>query len=487
MASRTSAILYDNYKAVSGDIFKLCRAMGFSPTWQQEELLLAVQRAKERKGSNWIAAKSGQGPGKTAASVMIGLWTALQYTEEAGGARTIVTAPTMHQLRDVWLSECRLHMKRADDWLRRFINVTMSKVEIGGDPDWGIKFITASTDDKKAAGRHHKQMSVIVEEASGVPAEIITQYKGTLSNPDSLLVLIGNPNTRDCAFFDCFYGVLRGRWFCLTFNAEDTARDYPEIVSPQRNLDLAEEFGRDSDVYRIRVLGEFPRTEPNCVISDEDLTACNDKALLLPCARMERSVLNGGGLARQFGIDFARYGGDEATIFRRQGYSIVEWAKMVRRDPSETVDKAIQMQTLASWHNNNTMYVCDASGMGQGILHRLYQARKQVVEFHNGGTSTDKQYDNKVTEAWFHLSKLLRARTAYIPADSLMTTQLTSRRYYTNKKGKLVLESKDEYMKRGFDSPDRADGLVLSMYDKVVAVGNYATRDGGSSQARRSA
>jgi ribosomal protein L35 len=63
----------------------------------------------------------------------------------------------------------------------------------------------------------------------------------------------------------------------LTFNAEES----PEwIVNPQRNKDLEDLYGRDSDVYRIRVLGEFPHSDPNCVFSSEDLEKCTDKKLM---------------------------------------------------------------------------------------------------------------------------------------------------------------------------------------------------------------
>ena len=39
------------------------------------------------------------------------------------------------------------------------------------------------------------------------------------------------------------------------------------------------------------------------------------------------------------------------------------------------------------------------------------------------------------------------------------------------------IETKDEYEKRGFDSPDRADDLVMAYYDQMTVRGQIAVRN----------
>lgn len=439
------------YQDISSDIFKFCQALGIKPTFQQKQLFEAVQ-----KGDTKIAVKSGQGPGKTRSSVVVGLWRTLRNVD----ALTIVTAPTMRQCKDVWLVEAARVLETADPQLRRFIDITKTRLSIAGRDDWGVKLVTANKEEN-AQGYHQQNMTVIVEEASGVPREIITQFKGTLSNPNSLLLEIGNPNLRDCAFFDSFT-TQRADWTCLTWNAEET----PESpwFSQKRNHDLAKEFGRDSDVYRIRVLGEFPLSDPNCVIGAEELEKRTDKALIY------KAILANYG-CKQIGTDFSRYGGDESTVFRRSGNAIVEWERHSHTDPSVVVDLSFKMQAAAHWTNDECLYISDAGGMGQGIMHRYYEASKRIVEFHNNGVASDNEFENKITEAWFGVARLIRdpAVASYIPRDPQLLQQLSTRQYYTTRKGKLILESKDEYMKRGNNSPDRADGLVMAMYDGALA------------------
>ena len=132
------------------------------------------------------------------------------------------------------------------------------------------------------------------------------------------------------------------------------------------------------------------------------------------------------------------------------------------------------MQADAGWRDNDTWFVADAGGMGQGVMANFHDAGKQVVEFHNGGKPTDPAYANKITQAWFHFARIARARKMYIPRDNRLIEQLGTRQYFTDNKGKLILEKKDDYMKRGHDSPDRADGIVLCYWDDVEAVANLA-------------
>lgn len=452
------------YELVSQDIYKFCDALRFTPNDHQKKLFNAVMRAEYGQGPLQIAVKSGQGTGKTTASVIVALWRAIRNVN----ALVILTAPTMRQCNEVWLAECRRVLDAADPFWKKLIVVTNTKVEIAGVRDWGVKTVTA-TKEENAQGFHEKNMTIICEEASGISRGIVEQFKGTASNPNCLFLMIGNPNTRDCAFFDCFNS-LRRYWATLTFNAEHTPKS--AWFDPIRNTQLAEEFGRDSDVYRIRVLGEFPHADPNCVISSEDLEKCTDKALLLPCVKQVRAYTT--LMARQFGIDLARYGTDESTIFRRSGNAIVGWEKYAHTDPARVVERAFRMQVEAGWTDKNTWYVADAGGMGQGVMHKFHDAGKQIVEFHSNGKAIDRQYDNKMSEAWFSFARLARKQECYIPNDNLLIQQLSSRQYFTTKKGKLILESKDDYMKRGHESPDRADGCMLAFWDKVEAVGNVS-------------
>ena len=405
---------------------------------------------------------------------------------QAAYSKVIVTAPTMKQCKDVWLEEVRMTLRSADPLMQQLFEVTKTRVIVAGEDDWGVTLVTA-TRPENAQGFHRKDMTIIVEEASGVSRDIMEQFEGTLSNPNSLILQIGNPNHRDCYFFDSFY-VYGDRWSKFAWDAEKTPAS--NWFDPDRNKRLAKQFGRDSDVYRIRVLGEFPHTDPNCVISaemfnDSAPTGARGVDRMLKLARINT---NGAGAryARQMGLDFARFGGDENVVVRRQGGSIVQWGFWPHTDPNDVVEAAFEWQARAAWRDNQCQYVADAGGMGQGVMHNFHTKHKRLFEFHTQASAFDSQkYGNRMTEAWFSLREQMKeiehGGGCYFPYDIQMQQQLTTRQYYMDKKGRIVLESKDDYMKRQGASPDRADAVVMAYYPLDIGQGKVV-RQGASTQ-----
>lgn len=458
--SRLSSEVDTFLRFVRGNVWNLCKALNFTPTWQQAEALALVQLetllpADKRKKR--IAIKSGKGPGKSTVVQIINLFRCLQAMD----ALTVLTAPSMRQCTDVGLAELTRLLENADPILKRIVKVMGKRVEICERKTWGIWTATASK-DVNLQGYHHPFLTFVGEEMSGIARPLVVTMKSTLSNPDSLLVAVGNPNFRDCAFFD-FFTRERDQWHCLTWNAEDTARDYPHIVDPQRNRLIELEYGRDSDVYRVSVLGEFPHNDPNCVLAVEALekAASND---MVKASKRLGVIRTDNALS----YDFARFGGDELVTMRRRGLAIVEWEHFTHQEPSVLVNTGFRMQFEAGWHNDDCWHVIDAVGMGDGVAHLFYEANKQVFEFKAGTKASDPQFADKITEAFFGLGSLLKREKLHIPDDNRLIQQLATRRYHLNKKGQLIIETKDDYTDRGNDSPDRADSLVMAYYDQMV-------------------
>lgn len=475
MAHKHHAQLTDWYRAISTDIFKLAEACNFNPSPQQTKLFRAVQDKREA-----IAVKSGQGFGKSKSTGIIALFRLLQPPKQRGAwPRVIVTAPTMKQCKDVWLTELKLTVDGADPLIQSLVDITKTRAVVGGVDEWGVDLVTA-TRVENAQGFHRPNMTIIVEEASGVSREIMEQFEGTLTNPNPLIIQIGNPTTRDGYFFDSFY-TYGDRWYTLTWSGEDVAGS--DWYNPEHRETIAKQFGRDSDVYRVRVLGEFPHTDPNCVISAEDFNRCAPSGpegvqRMLRLARVTRDAR----YARQMGLDFARFGGDENVCVRRQGSAVVQWGFWPHTDPNDIVDLAFQWQSQAGWTDKGTQYVADAGGMGQGVMANFHRANKRLFEFHTQAAAFDSQkYGNRMTEAWFCLKERMAEGDCYLPSDVLLQRQMTTRQYYMDRKGRIILETKDDFMKRQGDSPDRADAAVMAFYPLDIGQARIARKDTGHS------
>ncbi|MEE8494676.1 MAG: hypothetical protein V3S25_11585, partial [Nitrospirales bacterium] len=161
------------YQQGRGDIFFFAREwLRFNgvDNWelsdQQVELLQCVQddlSAPLSEKKRRIAVKSGQGPGKTTVEVIIGLWRAFLDVD----ALCIVTAPTMVQLRDVWIAEARRIMQRAHPVLQSMVEITNTKIVICGRKTWGIWTRSASKAEN-FQGYHATYLTMIFDEASGI-------------------------------------------------------------------------------------------------------------------------------------------------------------------------------------------------------------------------------------------------------------------------------------------------------------------------------
>lgn len=457
--SRFKAEFEEFYEATSADIYMFAAALNFQPHFQQCELFDIVQHESSAPIDDrlkQIAVKSGQGPGKTAASVVIGLWR----TYRAFEAITFITAPTQHQVRDVWLAECRRWVQRAHPFIKRIVNVTKTRVVFNNNSNWGIWTVPASRPEA-FAGRHEEHMTIICDEASGIEREIMQTIQGTLTNEDSLWISISNPTTRQGYFYD-FFTKNRDRTHCLTFNAEETPESSHFSKDAQRKI--AAEYGINSDVYGVRVKGEFPGIDPNAVMGIEDLEACArlDKIEAVRSARHIRTI----------GIDLARFGSDESVICMRSGNAVVRWEWFVKQEPVDILKRAVLWQQEANWSNDSCWFIIDASGLGEGAVYWMYEdADRQVYEFKGAGKSTESEFENKITQGYFQLGRKVRQRCIHLPDDNQMLRQLSSRLYAFTPKGKMMLEPKDVYVKRQEHSPDRADAVVLAFYDEVESVG----------------
>jgi hypothetical protein len=422
----------------------------------KEETFLPMDERKKR-----VAVKSGHGTGKTTCENVLALWRAILSVDNL----VMVTAPTAVQVSDVWFAELRRLMNNAHPFLKKMCKITTKKLTIFGHKEWGILGRTA-TKPENFQGYHDKQLTFILDEASGISREIIQFIKGGLTNSDSLLICAGNPNTRACAFFDMFYKPSEAAlWHKFTFNSEDSS-----ITDKENIRRIGQEFGIQSDFYRVRVLGEFPLADPNCVMSSDDLWACTNIPIVDAARMKDLQKIN-----KVISIDFARFGGDESVIYRRSGHAIVESQFFSHSEPLDVVEAAMKMQRRAGWTDRQCWYVVDAGGMGQGILGILHRARKQIHEFHTQGRSSQSDFGNKMTEAYFNIRKLAQARRIHVPDDEHLVHQLSSRLYETDLKGKLVLEKKDQFMKRmeGL-SPDRADAFAMVFYQSILTRGQAA-------------
>jgi len=474
--------------------------IGFDPTWQQQELVDAFVA-----GYPNIAVRSGKGPGKTAATAaLIPWWSLTNFLSQA-----VVTAPTEAQCKNVWLSQAQKWVMDGSPQIRYFYNFTGRGYSLRYHKNeiWGC-YIRTATRPENFQGIHNERLLIYCEEASGVARPIMQAIQDTLTgNKENLTeeqktevlddkkartlsptmramyeergtlkvalnrwLCVGNPNTRTCRFFDFFHSLAGNPWKALHWNAEETP--ITNWFSGERNIEIEEEFGKDSDVYRVAVLGDFPSLDPNVLVSEDDLNKCYG-------TEAYQRAFKHPDTTKQIGIDLARFGGDECVSGFRNGRVLLKLEAKSGIDPLDWVDRAVVLQDQFKWKDKDCMYVPDTSGMGEAAVGHIGSKRrlgKRVHEFYSQNTAHNSaKYANKITEAWCEFAKMVRSGELYLgeKKDRKTILQLTNRLYSIDKDGRIKIETKDEYKKRMADvdmggelgkSPDRADSLVMTFY-----------------------
>lgn len=434
--------------------------------WQEETARDVQDHAK-------VAVKSGQGVGKTALEAGLCIW----FLCCRPYAKVICTAPTMQQLYDVLWAEIAKWLQSSK--VKDLLTWTKTKIYMNGDSERWFATAKTATKPENMQGFHEDHMLIIVDEASGVMDPIMEAILGTLTGIDNRLLLMGNPNRTEGVFFDAF-GRDRTRWKTRTVSSRDSKR------TSRENIEMLEaKYGRDSDVVRVRVDGEFPKGGLDSFIPLEYAECCHD-----PVTVLDSNMLH-------VGVDVARFGDDKTVVTTRQGMRVDPQRKYAKQSTMETVGHVLRIckDWISAWterhpglydaYGSSLTGRCrvriDDSGVGGGVTDRLKEVVEEeglpieVIPCNNGGKAMDAHYENAGTEMWGNIRELMeqnfsaKARgedpVLQLPEDDELIKQLANRKYHLTSRGRIALEKKDDMKKRGLGSPDCADSLALCLYN----------------------
>lgn len=445
-------IYWDNPVAFTEDMLDF-----YPDEWQAKVMMDMANSAK-------VSVRSGQGVGKTGLEAAIIIW----FLCCRPFPKVVATAPTMQQLYDVLWAEVAKWLNKSK--VKDFLKWTKTKIYMIGEEERWFATAKTATKPENMQGFHEDYMLFIVDEASGVADPIMEAILGTLSGEDNKLLMCGNPNKTSGVFYDS-HNKDRAYYRTHKVSSLDSPRTSKENIQM-----LKDKYHEDSDVYRVRVLGEFPKGELDTFIALEiaELAAKNK------IIDYDKSVLH-------IGVDVARFGDDETNISPRIGGKVFKLKSYSKQDTMVTVGYIVDTykKFMSQYQFLKKCKVkIDDTGVGGGVTDRLKEVVKEqslkieVIPVNNGESSSDEHYENKGTECWANVrdileenfSKHLQGETPIIelPNDDRLISQLTTRKWKMTSRGKMALERKEDMKKRGLNSPDRADAVVLAFYEGNV-------------------
>lgn len=428
----------------------------YYPIWsKQREILQAL--VKHRK----VAVRSGHGLGKSFIAAICVLY--LTYVWRGLG---VTTAPTFRQVEKVLWGEIHYLFNNAGGTNKLGGILKKTALELGDK--WFVEGF--STRDPKAAitGFHEENVFAVVDEAGGVAQEVFDAIEGILTSANSFILLIGNPIEAGGPFEDAFrdnsdfYKIHLSCWDCP--NVRHKKNIYPKLVSYQWPQEKKERWGEESNLYRVRVDGNFP------VEGKDSLIPIKYIDLALQENFEEDKIV-------AFGVDVARQGTDRTVIgarFKSGKFKILEMTEKKRE--TDTVGRIIR------WYNDlipldipkeeRPPINVDDIGVGGGVVDMLLESEYPVNGI-SGSEGVDEiipDDDDMDPEKFLNLRawnywKLRRAfqKGEVSIDDEDLAHELSKVPLGFSSKGKIKIPDKDEIRKTlNGASPDLADCMCLA-------------------------
>lgn len=425
----------------------------------------AICRALADPTVTTVAVPAGHSVGKSfvASGAIVG-WPAL-YPQSL----VVSTGPSNTQLNEVLWKEVRRAVRGSVFASIGRLTQNPQKLDFGG----GLTALGYATNTAERLQGHHAAgpLLVVVDEASGVEDPEVWATLASLKPAKRLL--ISNPIRPDGPFYDV----------CKRAETDPAVRliripslDSPDIAletSPRGLADAAwlremeADWGRDSLVWKVRVLALFPGDSSDSLLPRWWLDLAG------------RTLHRRQGHAR-IAVDLAEgKGGDRTVILVRDDSGPLSLDYSDGWDFAET---ARRVRQLADRHGVPPHRISfDAAGIGADFGNRLASVGLPECRAYKGGESGGTKFGNlRSAAAWAlrqrldpdRLVQLTHGTWAKQPPFAIAPEWLAAiapeaRELRYRLRGKLTeLEPKDEMVKRLKRSPDLVDALIQSFaYD----------------------
>lgn len=453
--------------------------------WSRQRVILESVRDNKRTA---VPACHANGKSHLAARA-IAWWVSVH---PVGTAMAVTTATTFRQVRAILWS----HLRRVHSRHQLAGHTTQIEWRIGDDLV-AYGFSPRDTDETAVQGIHAPHLLVVVDEAGGISHTLGRAMESIMTGGHTRMLAIGNPPTdlEDSWFERACNSDL---WTVLPVSAYDTPNftgEHTEICRscpaevPAHNLashlvdrswvnEVIQEFGAESPFVEARVHARFPKSAPNKVLPLSWVEAA--------CENPTPTV----GNDIKLGVDIAADGGDEFVVARADGYTVTVRHRSSGSANQNAVDVAgVVLNHIREAENDRQnrriqapiRVKVDTIGVGWGVVSILQRWRDE--QMHQAvviGVNVSERageaakFANQRAEMWWNARTLFQPQPVEgaeprqevrLDADRRTVAQLTAPLYRSDSSGRIKIESKADMKRRGTGSPDRAEAVLLALYE----------------------
>ena len=451
--------------------------------WSEQNAILTDVRDHPR-----VAVPAAAGPGKTYTAARLVAWFVCVH--EPGSATVVTTAPTFRQVRGLLWPHIRGLVAKYELPGHETCNQVEWRVPLasGSDHIAAFGFAPNKNDEAASQGIHAERILVIVDEAGGMASRIGSNLDALLTSEYSRILAIGNPPVDEQGtWFEEICG--SQMWHVRRIGAYDspnlTGEPVPDFVA--RNIvtrhwveTMTQLHGEESNWVKAKIYALFPTGSATKAVPRDWIDRCliTDDDDLDDLAQSDWQRL---------GVDVASDGGDEVVIAHWDGNigRIVETSVAAdNADQSVVAERILDwihhcqaIQDQRGYDSQRVRVKLDTIGVGRGAFDLLTRWGKEgkhqadIVAVNFSEPPIDKgQFLNRRIEAWWTIREEIRQLNLRLDVDEQVIKQLNGPVWFNNPAGKKQLEKKKDVAARIGGSPDRADALILGLYEPEIVV-----------------
>lgn len=432
--------------------------LGAEPWSRQSEVLQALVAPRAR-----VAVKSGHKVGKSNLAAIAALWFYASFED----ARVCMTSTTARQVDAILYREVRKLFARA----RIPLDGELGSLARTGIKASDFRELTGFTakEPEAVAGISGRNILYITDEASGVGDPIFEAIEGNRAGGARML-LLSNPTRTEGEFFDAFE-TKQQFYRCFTISSADTpnvveGREViPGLATREWVEEKRQEWGEDSPLWKVRVLGEFVRNETGRVVSLHMLGESQ--------ARWEDTPATGRLV---IGVDPAGPGeeGDESAFAARVGMKQVACVAMNGLSAGAHLAHVLGMiAEHRKPRDPKPAVILDALGKVGAEVHGVLRAHLEAhpdafqlvaVRGSDRARREPHVYDHVRDELWARLAQWMRDGGALLE-DAKLDRDLTAPEWIGQLNGRLRVSDKKSLRKALGRSPDRGDATCLMAWE----------------------
>lgn len=436
--------------------------------WQTAALIAIGNEVKARAFDGHTAVApirfcraSGHDIGKTTFAAWIACWLKDTRPDSQG----TVTANTFTQLETKTWAAIKRWAKLAQT--RDLWEIGATKMfHIEARDTWFLACQSSSEENSEAfAGQHaiYSTSYYIFDEASAIAAEIWRVAEGGLTDGEPMIFAFGNPTRNTGAFYEACFGNKQHRWNHGSIDSRTSGISNKTTIE-----EWLQDYGEDSDFFRVRVRGLPPNASEDQLIPRD-----------LVRSAMSRAVTALADEPLVAGVDVPDGGSAWFIVRFRRGLDGNPAPPI--RIPGSRIDRQAMISKIAEICQNGVLCrdnvtrplaaVFIDSAFGAALVERLAGMRyKQVQEVRFGGKSPDVHYANMRSFMWAKQMKDWLGRGSLDRSDDKLLVDLTSPGFHLNRSDAVVLESKEEMSRDGRPSPDDGDAFALTFAAPVARI-----------------